>query len=353
MKRKRPNLGPGISHTHDSTTVHFRFNNERELDSALDKFQDESNMLEDRLEVGRLKVPRGVHKDEMFGLIVSELEGKYDDTIITWLDGEIEIEIISASLAEVKEELERMMTERIPTDKTEGDREAVRKNPGVAEKSWTSGFKKTFGSMFSNSPKFEYRDKIELRFPNGRSLVLRHGNILHEHVDVLVNAANSFLSHGAGLAKQIDKASKGAVGYHSKQVLAQIGGRVPTGGVVTTGAGNGDLRCTHVIHAVGPSTSEYSDKECIRLLRKTIHEILKEGCKLHSRSIAIPAISSGIFGMNKEDVAEVIIHLLVNHQQITQDHGYLMDTRVVIWDKETYEPFMIVAQEVENTLKHH
>ncbi len=349
MKHKHPNLGPGITHTIGSKQVHFRFDNERELDAAIDKFQEESNALEERLQVDRINVPQGVHKDEMFGLIVSQLEGIYKDTVITWIDGEIEIEIISTCLMEVKADLQRMMTERIPDEKV------IEKNPTGTNNggSWTSGLKKTFGGMFSSTPKIEYREKIELIFPNGRSLLLRHGNILDEHVDILVNPANAFLSHGAGLAKQIDKASNGAVGYYSKLVLPKIGGRLPTGGIVTTDAGNGNLHCSHVIHAVGPSTSDHTDQECIKLLRKTVHAILKEGFKLGCHSMAIPAISSGIFGMKKQDVAEVIIHILADHQQINQDHGYIMDIRVVVWDRETYEPFMIVAQQVENTLKRH
>ena len=117
---------------------------------------------------------------------------------------------------------------------------------------------------------------------------------------------------------------------------------------------DGSLLCHSVIHAVGPNASEYSENDCIRLLQKTVNEILKEGRNLNSRSIAIPAISSGIFGVDKATVAKVIMNMLLEYQQLQSAHrDYLQDIRVVIWDKETYEPFLVIALEIEKMLKLH
>ena len=351
MKRRCQDFGPGITYKEGSSTVHFSFNSDRELDAAIEKFQKESDSLEEGLRTERMRVPRGIHKDEQFALIVSQLEEMYEDTIITWLDGEVEIEVISTRVEEVTRDLEKMMQQAIADDPHQGDES---RGSSTREKSNTGKYLKRLGSWLTSSPKIAYRDHVELNFPGRRRFVLRHGNLLHERVDAIVNPANQFLSHGAGLAKQIDKASKGSITRLSNEHVSARGGRVPTGSVVTTSAGNGDLSCSHVIHAVGPNAHEIgSERECVGLLEKTINAIIKEGCRLTCRSIAIPAISSGLFGMKKETVAETIVHALVNYQQIQHTHSCLTDIRVVVWDRDTYDPFYYITCGIENSLKLH
>ena len=350
---KRAGFGPGISHTEGTSTIHFRFDSVHDLDIAVDTFLSQSRELEDKLEVGHLDIPHWIHKDTDFGLMVSEIEAKYKDTIVTWLDGELKVEIVSAQLTEARAHLENMM--ELKQDKTK-TREPSVKGDDFAMTNNTSTWKwlKPFENMLSFGPKVEYRQEIKLRFPKGRMLTLRHGNILDEHADALVNPANKYLSHGAGLAKQIDKASYGEVSSYSKNRLDKMGGFIPTGSVVTTGAGRkGSLLCHYIIHAVGPSVHEHSNDECTRLLMKTVEEILKEGHRLNSRSIAIPAISSGIFGVDKGTVAQIIMNSLFEYQQVQPDHEFLKDIRVVIWDRETHEPFLVIALEIEKLLKLH
>ena len=349
---KRAGFGPGISHTEGTSTVHFRFDSVHDLDTAMDTFLSRSKELEDKVEVARLDIPHGIHKDTEFGLMVSEIEAKYKDTIVTWLDGELKVEIVSAQLTDARAHLENMMQQK--QDKTETREPTVKGDFAMTNNASQWKWFKPLENLLSFGPKVEYRQEIKLRFPKGRMLTLRHGNILDEHVDVLVNPANKYLSHGAGLARQIDKASYGEVAVYSKNRLDKMGGCIPTGSVVTTGAGrNGNLLCHSIIHAVGPSVHEHSNDECTRLLMKTVEEILKEGHRLNSRSIAIPAISSGIFGVDKGVVAQIIMNSLFEYQQVQPDHEFLKDIRVVIWDRETHEPFLVIALEIEKLLKLH
>ena len=92
-------------------------------------------------------------------------------------------------------------------------------------------------------------------------------------------------------------------------------------------------------------------EKCKELLKLAMENIIREGVKRQFSSIAIPAISSGLFGMDKDVVAEVIVDSLVTYQK-NQRHSYgnLCDIRIVVWDKETYFPFLAYASTIEQSL---
>ena len=96
-----------------------------------------------------------------------------------------------------------------------------------------------------------------------RRVTIKLGDIVEEEVDVIVNAANNHLLHGAGVAVAIDKASYGLVQQESSKFI-QHAGTLQTGEVVKTKAG-GKLRCKTVIHAVGPIAHQHKD-QCAWLL---------------------------------------------------------------------------------------
>lgn len=75
-------------------------------------------------------------------------------------------------------------------------------------------------------------------------------------------------------------------------------GIVETGQCAVTGAGT--LSCKYVIHAVGPVWSDYIPKEKnVQLLHSAVFNTLKKADEIKCKSVAIPAISSGIFGFPK------------------------------------------------------
>jgi O-acetyl-ADP-ribose deacetylase (regulator of RNase III) len=105
-------------------------------------------------------------------------------------------------------------------------------------------------------------------------------------VDAIVNAANSELQHGGGVA--------GAIVRRGGQVIQDESNRidhVSVGAAAVTGAGN--LPCRYVIHAVGPMMGE-GDED--RKLRDATVASLERAEELKIGSIAFPAISTGIFG---------------------------------------------------------
>jgi len=176
-------------------------------------------------------------------------------------------------------------------------------------------------------------DIIEL--PTGQTITLKQGDIVLETVDVIVNAANSFLKHEAGVAKVIDSASDGLVQLFSDELVARDG-VVPVGGAKYTQAG-GQLKCKYVVHTVGPDARRHNAKECETLLRLACENSLTLVEALKATSVAFPAVSAGIFGVDVSVVARTIIKSLVEFKYLPGQS--LKDIVIVINDAETLDAF--------------
>src|SRR5437868_887631 len=121
---------------------------------------------------------------------------------------------------------------------------------------------------------------------NGRTLALVEGDITEQDTDAIVNAANQHLQLGAGVAGAIR--SKG--GPSIQRECDEIG-HCPVGGAVITGGGN--LKARHVIHAVGPHGGDADADEMLASATKSSLQVAEQN---QLRSIAFPAISTGVFG---------------------------------------------------------
>ena len=183
---------------------------------------------------------------------------------------------------------------------------------------------------------------MSLSLPEGRRVTLKQADLTQEVVDAIVNAVNDALSHVGGVSLAINKASNGAVQQQSTVITKQHG-FLQVGQAVHTGAG-GALKCKYIIHTVGPKQYEHKDKS---------HDLLWMACmntlqlaeKLGVTSLAIPPISSGIFGVPKDVVAKTIINAVCQYP--CHPGGLLSDVRIVIIDDPTFEafkPFFIDAR---------
>ncbi len=86
--------------------------------------------------------------------------------------------------------------------------------------------------------------------PLGRITVeILRGDVTEANADAIVNAANSYLEHGGGVAAAIVRKGGPEIQEESRKYVRQHG-PVPVGGAAVTGAGR--LRARYVIHAVGP-----------------------------------------------------------------------------------------------------
>jgi O-acetyl-ADP-ribose deacetylase (regulator of RNase III) len=137
---------------------------------------------------------------------------------------------------------------------------------------------------------------------NGRKLRIVEGSIVALHVDAIVNAANKSLILGGGVAGAIRN-----FGGPSIQEECNAIGPVEVGEAVLTGAG--DLNADYVIHAVGPVYGE--GDEDIKLANATLNS-LKIAQKKNIKSIALPAISTGIFHFPIKRCAEIMIKVAMD-----------------------------------------
>jgi O-acetyl-ADP-ribose deacetylase (regulator of RNase III) len=123
------------------------------------------------------------------------------------------------------------------------------------------------------------------------------GDLTAEAVDAIVNAANSMLAHGGGLAGAIVARGGPMIQEESSRLAPVAVGEA----VVTTA---GELPSRWVIHAVGPRWGE-GDEEA--KLRAAVRSSLDEAERLAARTLAMPAISTGIFGYPKREGTGVIV----------------------------------------------
>jgi O-acetyl-ADP-ribose deacetylase (regulator of RNase III) len=175
----------------------------------------------------------------------------------------------------------------------------------------------------------------EIVFPSGQTLQLVQGDLTTEAVDAIVNAANRHLQHGGGVAGMI-------VRRGGRQIQADSDAWVREHGPVShaepayTGAGN--LPCRYVIHAVGPVWGEGSEDN---KLAAAVTGSLALADRLELRSIAFPAISTGIFGFPKERAAEVIFSTITAYFSQPPASG-LQLVRLTLFDQPTIDAFVKV-----------
>ncbi len=172
------------------------------------------------------------------------------------------------------------------------------------------------------------RSELEERVVGGCTIVAVLGDLTAEEVDAVVNAANSHLAHGGGLA--------GAIVRRGGRVIQEESDRlapVAVGGTAVTGAGA--LPCRWVIHAVGPRWGE-GDEEA--KLRSAVRSSLEEAEGLGARSIALPAISTGIFGYPKVEGTRVIVDEVLGWLG-GHAGAHLSEVRLTAFDRPTAELF--------------
>lgn len=163
---------------------------------------------------------------------------------------------------------------------------------------------------------------------NRGTLALVEGDITKEETDAIVNAANSRLMGGAG----VDGAIHSAGGPSIMDECRKIGG-CPTGqAVITTG---GNLKAGHVIHTVGPIYQGGTKGEA-ELLRSAYLTSLKLAAARGLKSIAFPAISTGVYSYPLAEAAHIALKTAVDY---LREHTDLRVIRFVLFDRRTYDAF--------------
>ena len=147
------------------------------------------------------------------------------------------------------------------------------------------------------------------------------GDLTAQEVDAIVNAANEQLAPGGGVCGAIRRAG----GEEIFEEAARLGG-CATGDAKATGAGR--LPARHVIHAVGPVWAGGGAGED-ELLASAYRRSLEVAEELGCRTIAFPALSTGIYGYPLERAAPVAVRAAREHA------GRFDEIRFVFLDEAT------------------
>lgn len=136
-------------------------------------------------------------------------------------------------------------------------------------------------------------------------LHIQQGDITTLAVDAIVNAANVHLQHGGGVAAAIARKGGPAIQRESDALIQQRGRALATGEAVMTSGGK--LPARFVIHTAGPIWVDHPPAEADALLRKAIRSSLALADERGLKSIAFPAISTGIYGYPVERAAKEML----------------------------------------------
>ncbi|OIK23803.1 O-acetyl-ADP-ribose deacetylase [Streptomyces malaysiense] len=161
-------------------------------------------------------------------------------------------------------------------------------------------------------------------------ILLVEGDITHQSADAIVNAANSSLLGGGGVDGAIHRRGGPEILAECRALRAARYGRgLPTGQAVATTAGRLDARW--VIHTVGPVFSEGEDRS--PLLASCYRESLGVADALGARTVAFPAISTGVYRWPMADAARIAL------QTVRSVETAVEEIRFVLFDAPAYEVF--------------
>lgn len=161
-------------------------------------------------------------------------------------------------------------------------------------------------------------------------IVLVRGDITEQRVDAVVNAANASLLGGGGVDGAIHRRGGPAILEECRRIRRErYPEGLPTGAAVPTTAGN--LPARWVIHTVGPVYSRSEDRS--HLLASCHTESLRVADELGARTVAFPAISTGVYGYPLELAAPVAIGA------VRDADTQVEEVRFVLFDAEAHRAF--------------
>ncbi|MEU5612674.1 O-acetyl-ADP-ribose deacetylase [Streptomyces sparsogenes] len=166
------------------------------------------------------------------------------------------------------------------------------------------------------------------------SITLVRGDITEQHADAIVNAANSSLLGGGGVDGAIHRRGGPEILEACRALRASRYGKgLPTGQAVATTAGR--LPARWVIHTVGPVWSATEDRS--ELLASCYRESLRVADELGAKTVAFPAVSTGVYRWPMEDAARIAVETVR-----VADTG-VEEVRFVLFDERAYEAFAALA----------
>jgi O-acetyl-ADP-ribose deacetylase (regulator of RNase III) len=181
----------------------------------------------------------------------------------------------------------------------------------------------------------------EHRLPSGQTLILEQGDLTEAQVDAIVNAANSQLAHGGGVAGAIVRRGGQAIQQESDEWVRQHGPAAHDRPALT---GAGALPARAVIHAVGPIWRGGASGEAANL-RAAYTSALELAGAQGFVSVAFPSISTGIFGFPVAQGAAIAVQAALDYCA-AQPASSVREIRFVLIDAATLRHFQDVFEKL-------
>ena len=163
-------------------------------------------------------------------------------------------------------------------------------------------------------------------------LQLTQGDITHQAVSAIVNAANSSLLGGGGVDGAIHRAGGPEILEECRAIRARQGGCKTGEAVITTG---GRLPAAHVIHTVGPVWNGGHKGEP-ELLANCYRNSLRLAEEQQLERVAFSSISTGIYGYPKQEAAAIAVREV---RQWLATHEWPRSVLFVVFDDENRQAY--------------
>lgn len=180
------------------------------------------------------------------------------------------------------------------------------------------------------------------------SFEIFEGDLTNQKVDAIVNAANTELILGGGVAGAIRRRGGPSIQEECKK-LAPIN----TGDAVITSAGQ--LFSKYVVHTAGPIYNDYPPEKSEELLKKSVLSSLKFLEREDINSISFPAISAGIYGFPPDKCAEIMISTILEFIKQKIDDKFKPNIKIKIsiclFGLDMYELFKNKYEKIKTIYK--
>ena len=166
-----------------------------------------------------------------------------------------------------------------------------------------------------------------------QTLQIVRGDLTTEEVDAVVNAANEQLQHGGGVAWAISSKGGSAIQRESNDWIRQHG---PVSHARPAWTSGGLLPVKYVIHAVGPV---WGDGDEDNKLAQAVTGTLRVADELKCVSMAMPAISTGVFGFPKDRAARIIFSAIEAYF-VDNSASSVKTVKLVLFDQSSVDVFV-------------
>src|SRR6202161_3265093 len=169
----------------------------------------------------------------------------------------------------------------------------------------------------------------------GERIEIRRGDITEADTDAIVNAANNELQLGGGVAGAIQRKGGPRIQAECNEI-----GTIPVGGAAITSGGN--LKARHVIHA---ASMQLGCRTSAQSLRSSTAHALRIAAQNGLKTIAFPAVGTGIAGFPMRECAEIMLREAAKH---LEGPTSLQKIYFVLFDQEALAAFQSVRSELES-----